>query len=457
MVVSTTEKIEFSDKSLAITSISNALPATSIIVDFDETLLLRNSTAEYLNTLQPRILGLLILKFLGLIQPWNWLPKSLKGSANRDWILVVVTTVFFPWTIFLWQHKAKKLAQEHINQELLQTLNSNNNTSIIIATLGFNFIVNPIIQSLPLKSDRVIACRFWQGFKDRTKGKLAMVREVLNPEQIAKAIAITDSEDDLPLLSQVATPCLVVWPLAKYVLFPMSNMYLPFLYLEKVKRPGENYFLKLILADDFPLLLLAFAWGTNNIIWQSLGLLLLLLSFWCIYEVGYYENDLVGEKYEEKPVLSQNYFLYKAMMNPWLPWIWALFFGTLGVVALDMAGGSLNSIIRVFPEIDYQLLKSSLLLLTYWTGFLLFSRFCFWVYNYCNKQTRIWLYLPIQACRYYAFAVVFPINLIAASLLSSHILCCIRYNLPLFWRQHQEFCDTKYQKRFCGYRFLSLY
>jgi hypothetical protein len=248
-----------------------------------------------------------------------------------------------------------------------------------------------------------------------------MVREVLNPEQIAQAIAITDSEDDLPLLSQVATPCLVVWPLAKYV-SPMSNMYLPFLYLEKVKRPGENYFLKLILADDFPLLLLAFAWGTNNIIWQSLGLLLLLLSFWCIYEVGYYENDLVGEKYEEKPVLSQNYFLYKAMMNPWLPWIWALFFGTLGVVALDMAGGSLNSIDRVFPEIDYQLLKSSLLLLTYWTGFLLFSRFCFWVYNYCNKQTRIWLYLPIQACRYYAFAVVFPINLIAASLLSSHIL-----------------------------------
>lgn len=41
------------------TASSNSL----IILDFDETLLLRNSTAEYLNSLRPRIIGLLLLNF----------------------------------------------------------------------------------------------------------------------------------------------------------------------------------------------------------------------------------------------------------------------------------------------------------------------------------------------------------------------------------------------------------
>jgi hypothetical protein len=415
------KNIEFQDREVAIASINDAPPSTAIIVDLDETLLLRNSTAEYLNSLQPRLLGLLILKFLGLIKPWNWLPKPLKGLANRDWFLVVISTCLFPWTIFLWQNKAKQLAETHVNQELLEVLKQKENNTIIIATLGFNFIVNPIIESFSLKYALIVSCRFWQGFKDRTKGKLQMIREVLSDQEIVSATAITDSQDDLPLLEKVAQPCLVTWSLAKYI-SPMSNIYLPFVYLEKVKRPGSNYFVRLICLDDFPLLLLAFVWGANHLIEESLGLFLLLMSFWCIYEFGYYENDLVGEKYEEKPVLSHSYFSYKERMKPWQPWIWALSFGVLGIIWLDIATNLLNSPGQILPTIDDRLLKSSLLLALYWTGFLIVSRFCFWVYNYCNKQTRIWLYIVIQAVRYYGFAVIFPINLIASSLLSSQIL-----------------------------------
>ena len=424
MAVPLTENIEFSDRSLAIDSIRHAPPATTVIIDLDETLFLRNSTAEYLNTIQPQLLGLLVLKFLNLVKPWKWLPHSFRGSANRDWLLVVVMTCLFPWTIFLWPGRAKRLARDHCNQDLMQALNQNKNISIVIATLGFSLIVNPIIQSFPLPSKQIISCRFWQGFKDRTKGKLRMVQEVLSPKQIAQSIVITDSVDDLPLLKQVAIPCLVIWPLSQYA-SPMNNIYLPLLYLGKVKRAGQNYFLKSVLAEDFPLLLLAFTWGVNNPLWHSLGILLLLVSFWCIYELGYYENDVVGEKYEEKPVLSEKYLSSKSSpirVISWQAWIWAVGLGSIGVVALDIGLGLVPLANDGLVATSHQLFKLNILPLAYWTGFLIFSRFCFWIYNYCNKQTRIWLYFLIQSCRYYGFAAVTPINFIGASLLSSNIL-----------------------------------
>ena len=45
-------------------SITQAAPDTPIVVDFDETLFLLNSSAEYLNSLRPRFIAAIILKIL---------------------------------------------------------------------------------------------------------------------------------------------------------------------------------------------------------------------------------------------------------------------------------------------------------------------------------------------------------------------------------------------------------
>ena len=79
------------------TASSNSL----IILDFDETLLLRNSTAEYLNSLRPRIIGLLLLKLLYFLRPWCWLPKPFKGTKVQDWFLVTASTILLPWTAWI--------------------------------------------------------------------------------------------------------------------------------------------------------------------------------------------------------------------------------------------------------------------------------------------------------------------------------------------------------------------
>ncbi|AFZ34546.1 hypothetical protein Sta7437_0964 [Stanieria cyanosphaera PCC 7437] len=407
-------------KTEAITSVATASQNTPIIIDFDETLFLRNSTAEYLDNLKPRILGFLLLKFLYLLKPWNWLPEKFKKSKVEDWFLVITSTIFLPWTWFFWQKKARKLAKRYQNLELLAAIN-NIGSPIIVATVGFNFIVNPILNQIPIKYDRLVGCRFWQGFKDRTEGKLLMLKKVLSQEQLASAIAITDSEDDLPLLREVAKPCLVIWPLAEYIP-PLQNVYLPFLYVEKVKRFGEQYLAKVIIWEDLPLLWLAFSWQASNTLLHGTSISLFLISFWCVYEIGYYENDFVAEKYEAKPKLSNQYHQYKKMMQTWHPWLWALMFAVLGDVFLTKAEGITTPVNYelIFPQL--QSLNPIWIHLIFWIFLLLTTRFCFWIFNYLNKHTRTWFYLLLQSCRYYGFLAIAPTNLIGSSLICSQIL-----------------------------------
>ncbi|MFN6463110.1 MAG: haloacid dehalogenase-like hydrolase, partial [Nostoc sp. DedVER02] len=237
--------------------------STPIIVDLDETLFLRNSTQEYLDTLRPRILGYLLLTLLNFLKPWSFLPGKIKGEVSRDWVKVFVATLLFPWTVILWRWRAKELAQVYGNAILIDAFTKNANLRVIVATQGFNFIVRSLCKHFPIELDSVIACRFWQGAIDREKGKYSLVSALLTKDEVNRAIAITDSTDDNLLLASVAIPCLVIWPEAKYV-SAMANTYIPFLYLERAKRPGEQYFLRKIVYDDFLILILGLSWVNNQ-------------------------------------------------------------------------------------------------------------------------------------------------------------------------------------------------
>ncbi|MEM9274094.1 MAG: hypothetical protein AAGA80_14165 [Cyanobacteria bacterium P01_F01_bin.143] len=397
--------LEFLSQEQLSPSIEQVAADTAIIVDFDETLFLLNSSAEYLNSLQPRFIAAIILKILSFTKPWRFLMKSSKDSEVRDWFLIVFMTLLFPWNILLWKQSAKKFAQEYSNDELITELNKNDNANVIVATLGFQFVVEPILKCMSIDYNQLISCGFWQGASDRAKGKLAMVRESLKQEQISTGMLITDSLDDESLLKEVAHPFLITWSKAKYN-SPMSDIYFPLYYLEKIKRPGENYLLKAILLDDFPVLILAFSWISPQPILNAIAILFFAISFWCIYEFGYYENDLVAEKYEDEPQLSQTYQDYKLGVSWWKPWIWSLLFGTIGILFLEGSQKATSILDLGWLQHENLLLKDGLSLGLSWIGFLLVSRLCFWVYNYVNKKTRIWLYLVLQMTRYCGFLVV---------------------------------------------------
>ena len=201
-----------------------------------------------------------------------------------------------------------------------------------------------------------------------------------------------------------------------------DNFYIPFSYLEKVKRAKENYTLRVIIWDDVPILLFAFAWHLNYSPLAISSILCLLISFWCMYETGYYENDRIAEKYEERPKLAPTYYVYKKMMNSSFPWIWSLLFGFAGVTLLEKAQGIRYLFNGTPMELEIASLDPVLLMMCYWTAILVLTRFCFWIFNNFNKHTRTWLYIFLQSFRYYGFAAITYINPIGTSLLSSNIL-----------------------------------
>ncbi|MEB3280823.1 MAG: haloacid dehalogenase-like hydrolase [Lyngbya sp.] len=386
-----------------------------ILLDLDETLFLRNSTEEYLNTLKPGILGAILLILLDVLKPWNFLPGNLKGEVSRDWLRVIISTLIFPWTMLLWQGKAKKLAELYSNSQLVKMLAEKPKSAIVIATLGFNPIVDPLIKHLPLEVSRTVACRFWRGGADRIKGKYQLVADQLGEEKVAQAIAITDSPNDNPLLAAVAQPYLVTWPGAEYVP-ALSDTYIPFFYLERIKRPGEKYFLRVILADDWLVLILATSWISPVPVLHAGMVLFFLLSFWCIYEVGYLENDRVAEQFEKSPTLSNTYSIYKREMKWQQPWIWAAILAIPGLFLLN----SIQS--QFFLEYFTDTMTIQVISVTLWIALLVLVRISFWVYNYIDKQTRTWLYLILQAYKTFGFLLLTPTNVVGTLLFSAQVL-----------------------------------
>ena len=222
---------------------------------------------------------------------------------------------------------------------------------------------------------------------------------------------------------------------AKYNI-PMKNIYFPLVYIHKVKRVNQNYIVDLILLDDFPLFVLAFSWVSSLPILNAIGIFCLMLSFWCIYEYGYYENDLVAEKYEQKPVLSHTYYKRLITIQWWQSWIWSLVIGLLGVYCIVVSDIVTLDISFSFPEITTSLvLRWNTIDESYrdfvnlfskafykWFCFLLVSRCGFFVYNYVNKPTRIWLYPLLQSFRYCGILTVAATNIVGACIIMSYVL-----------------------------------
>lgn len=228
------QNIAFINPESAIFAIANATKETTVILDFDETLLLRNSTAEYINSLRPRLIGFVLIMLLKIIRPWCWLPGIFRGNQTKDWYLVTISTILLPWTLLFWQQKAQRLAKDYSNLEIISAIERNTEAPVIVASLGFNFIITPLLQNMPMRCDRLVSCRFWQGAGDRQQGKLLMMQKVLSPSAIKEALLVTDSEDDLALLHVVKQPCFVLWSGAKYV-DPFQDFWLNAL-VKKLKR-----------------------------------------------------------------------------------------------------------------------------------------------------------------------------------------------------------------------------
>lgn len=201
------------------------------------------------------------------------------------------------------------------------------------------------------------------------------------------------------------------------------KIYIPLLYSEKVKRPGRKYFLNNIIGEDFLILLLSFTYHSSHPWSNAVGLFLLQISFWCIYELGYIENDIIGEKFEDKAILSYNYNNFEYSFRLWQPWVWSFCLSTLGIIILNkdlvLESKFLTQIASNENNLNLLLILQGFVL---WLVFLLASRVLFHIYNHLNKQSRVWFYLLLQTCRYCGYLVLLTTNFTGLLFLVSTIL-----------------------------------
>ena len=396
-----------------LSQLREATPNTPVIVDFDETLLLRNSTEEYLNTLQPKAVGVFFLILLDYLKPWNWLPGQLRGEVSRDWLRVLLGTILFPWTLLVWPWHARKLAQTQQNKTLVEALNNNSNLDILVATDGFKPVVAPILRHIQIAKVELHTCRLWLGGFDRLLGKFNRLNKTIGADKIANSVVITDSSNDMEVLQAASRPYLIQWPQAKYIQ-AMTATYSPFLYMLKFKH-DPTYLLRGILMDQWFMLVLATSWLAPKPILHAVALLLLVASFWCIYELGYYENDYVAEHYEKHPKLKET-GLVRPTAPLIQPWIWASLFAIPGLLLLKFATVTDVSLA------DSSISEGALLLAPRWIILLVLMRLSYWVFNHIDKRSRVWPYVLLQYSRLPAFAVLTFMSPAGAILLSAQTL-----------------------------------
>lgn len=368
-----------------------------VLLDLDETLYLRNSTEDFIDSAYPGVLALLLMRVLDVIRPWRWT----GGEATRDVWRVRTISTLLPWTVRRWKQRVAELAGQFANLRLITALKAPGRTAII-ATVGFQPIVAPLVAALGLPQVRIVAARL-STFADRREGKLHLVLDALGYETVRRALVLTDSAQDLALLNACARPLRAVWPEA-HARRALNRVYLPGQYLTQVKRPGARYIVRGILQEDFAFWVLS-SLALAAVPWTHVvGLLFLLASFWAIYERGYVDNDLIAARFERQPKLSAAFKEAPVATPRWQPWIWALACGAIAIYLLRWPA----------HPIGMDFVK--------WTAVLLATYVWFMLYNRFDKATRVWLFCGLQFARTVAFVVLVPIGLIGAAALGAHVL-----------------------------------
>ena len=178
-----------------------------VIVDFDLTLYRRVSTADFVAAASPRLMARVVTRVAD---------RTATDARLRDGRRVRALTTLMPWVRRRWNERAADLARDAHNERLLDAvLAGPTSRPVVVATLGFDVIVAPMVDALfaaaPSVPVEVVALTMTAPTR-RLDGKLAMVRDAIGAAAIAESLLVTDSLDDRDLLEAVARPLLVEWP-----------------------------------------------------------------------------------------------------------------------------------------------------------------------------------------------------------------------------------------------------
>lgn len=345
-------------------AIAEAEPEARIRLPFDGGLWRWTALDSYVDCLRPRWLAAPLHFFLR-----RYVPAAALGN---------ILQLLLPWSAISWRLLRGQQLDRHTHTERVQALKQHAGPVQVTAALGTGSLVRSLLRRMGLERIEVVRAGGTE--------EPALTIDGAHPRVIPLA-APSDKE-------------------------PLGTVYMPLWYTREIKRPGARYITRGILMDDFAFWLLAASW--SGLSWwaaplQAAALGCLILGFWCVYEIGYRENDQVAIKYESNPTLSDNIGRAHERRAGIAPWCWAI---GLGLVA---------SILMQLAHETVQLLPAALGLAGY-LGILVAVRWAFSMFNSRPKTQRVWFFPWLHLGRNFAFLPIVPATLFGSTLLLANVL-----------------------------------
>jgi hypothetical protein len=371
-----------------------------LILDFDHTLLSGNSTELFISNARPKALVSFIDVVVRGFIPWRML-RTLHPHRLRDWACIVLISMISPWNILLWRLRAPLLFRALENRTISDAVSAESKQNSVILTFGTRFVIKAMLKDSDWAKSLLIANPFLSRLNYFSMGKLDLAKNHLSNPRLRSATFITDSEDDKDLLDYSRNGILIN---------PQGNInnteytsYFPLRYTANVKYPRRYVFDQLVFVD---ILLLILSCNFNAVAWYVPLIIvpLLFTAVMCIYELGYYENDMMAAVNEVKPTLGDRVDMYRQYPIA-EGWLWA---ATLSIVGL-----TITAALQDWDAARFGIVAVG------WATALIVIRAIFRLYNQIGADHRINFYMLLQLCKYTPLAIVLPISVLGAVILAS--------------------------------------
>jgi hypothetical protein len=362
-----------------------------IFVDFDHTIFSCNSTELFIASCKPSFMAAAIDFVVRDCIPWR-LTGLPRWFRLRDYVCCALLFLLMPWTLLMWRRNAPALFARHESQEVRSNLETLSAGQIVIVTFGMGFIVRCLLRGSRWEGTPLVATPLLAGRRHFARGKLLLLEDHFGRAEIAASTAISDSPDDLDLLLACRHGILIQPQGEEFR--TAEHLYFPLRYTIRAKY-GLLHMVDKVILVDLLLLLLSTSRDLDDILRHLLCLPFLVLSMMCIYEIGYFENDMVAAKSEAKPTLTSAVQRFRAYPIQPGAWLWGIGLGILGCLAAVAT--------RSMP---FSALATGIVS---WVISLVMLRVVFFIYNQQETRSRILIYPVLQLMKYLpVFLLIHP-------------------------------------------------
>ena len=270
-------------------------------VDFDHTLFAANSTELFIATSRPSLLVAIIEFAVRRCIPWR-LTRLSGYSRLRDFICCMAIIILCPWSLLMWRRRAPQLFERYQSDEIASRLSSVEVGRVVIVSFGLKAIIKPLLKGSAWQDVALLATPSLPPPQYFGRGKLPLVRGHFNDADIAASMFLTDSLDDRDLLEASGNGVLIE-PQGESGR-AIEHLYLPFRYTAGAKY-APSYVLDHMLFVECLLAVIATVVSFGDLLSKLVCIPFFMLSLMCVYEIGYYENDMVAAAREDAPTLTK--------------------------------------------------------------------------------------------------------------------------------------------------------